>query len=242
MPVPSDHWNSVYGARPTDELSWFQAEPTMSLELIRSLRPPPRSVIDVGAGASRLADRMVDDGVEQVTVLDISEHALAAVSERLGDHPAVAFVVADITTWNPPQTWDVWHDRAVFHFLTEPVDRAAYTSAVARAVASGRRRRDRMLRAGWTNQLLGAPHRAVQPRDARRSVRPRLRARTIGARGPSNAGWDHATVHVGRDAQTIAALSGSANPSGATGVIESAVGVPDPAWNPRESTLAMAAR
>lgn len=137
MPVPSDHWNSVFSARPTDELSWFQAEPTMSLELIRSLRPPPRSVIDVGAGASHLADRMVDDGVERVTVLDISEHALTEVNERLGDHPAVAFVVADITTWSPAQTWDVWHDRAVFHFLTEPAERAAYTSAGARAVAPG---------------------------------------------------------------------------------------------------------
>lgn len=137
MPARSDHWDSVYGARPIDELSWFQAEPTMSLELIRSLRPRPTSMIDVGAGASCLADRMVDDGVGRVTVLDISEQALAAVSERLGDHPGVSFVVADITDWNPQQTWDLWHDRAVFHFLTEPADRTAYTAAAARAVSPG---------------------------------------------------------------------------------------------------------
>ena len=137
MPARSDHWDSVYGARPTDELSWFQAEPTMSLDLIRSLRPRPTSMIDVGAGASRLADRMVDDGVGRVTVLDISEQALAAVSERLGDHPGVSFVVADITDWNPQQTWELWHDRAVFHFLTEPADRTAYTAAAARAVSPG---------------------------------------------------------------------------------------------------------
>jgi SAM-dependent methyltransferase len=137
MSVRSSHWDSVYDTRPTDELSWFQAEPTMSLELIRSLRPRPRSVLDVGAGSSRLADRMVDDGVDRVTVLDISERALAAVNERLGDHPGVSFVVADITDWSPQQTWDVWHDRAVFHFLTDPADRTAYTATAARAVSPG---------------------------------------------------------------------------------------------------------
>jgi SAM-dependent methyltransferase len=137
MGVLSDHWDSVYGALPVDELSWFQAEPTRSLELIRSLRPRPTSVIDVGAGASLLADRMVDDGVDRVTVLDISERALASASERLGDHPEVSFVVADVTGWIPQQTWDLWHDRAVFHFLTEPADRTAYTKICAQAVVPG---------------------------------------------------------------------------------------------------------
>jgi SAM-dependent methyltransferase len=137
MAVRRDHWNSVYDTRPTDELSWFQAEPTMSLELIRSLRPPPRSMIDIGAGASFLADRMVADGVGRVTVLDISERALATVRDRLGNDPGVSIVVADIVEWSPDQTWDLWHDRAVFHFLTEPADRTAYTTAAARAVAPG---------------------------------------------------------------------------------------------------------
>jgi len=137
MSVRSDHWDSVYDTRPTDELSWFQAEPTMSLELIRALRPRPTSMIDVGAGASLLADRMVDEGLARVTVLDISEQALAAVSKRLGDHPGVSFEVGDITDWSPQQTWDLWHDRAVFHFLTEAAARAAYTTATARAVSPG---------------------------------------------------------------------------------------------------------
>ncbi len=88
MPAHSDHWDSVYGTRRIDELSWFQFEPTMSLELIRSLRPRPTSMIDVGAGASLLADRMVEDGMDRVTVLDISRWALEPVSERLGDPPA----------------------------------------------------------------------------------------------------------------------------------------------------------
>jgi SAM-dependent methyltransferase len=137
MPAHSDHWDSVYGSRQIDELSWFQLEPTMSLELIRSLRPRPASMIDIGAGASLLADRMVEDGIDRVTVLDISQQALAAMCERLGDHPSISIVVADITDWNPQQTWDLWHDRAVFHFLTEPADRTAYTTATARAVAPG---------------------------------------------------------------------------------------------------------
>ena len=137
MPAHSDHWDSVYGTRQIDELSWFQFEPTMSLELIRSLRPRPTSMIDVGAGASLLADRMVEDGMDRVTVLDISRWALEPVSERLGDHPSISIVVADITDWSPQQTWDLWHDRAVFHFLTEPAARTAYTTAAARAVAPG---------------------------------------------------------------------------------------------------------
>ncbi len=137
MPVRSDHWDSVYGARPIDELSWFQAEPTMSLELIRSLRPRPTSMIDVGAGASCLADRMVDDGVGRVTVLDISEQALAAVSERLGDHPGVSFVVADITDWNPQQTWELWHDRAVLHFLVDDAQQSAYFATLRQLVKPG---------------------------------------------------------------------------------------------------------
>lgn len=136
MAVRSDHWDSVYGTRQLDELSWYQDEPTMSLELIRSLRPRPASMIDIGAGASQLADCMVEDGLDRVTVLDISHEALAAVSERVGEHPSISMVVADITDWNPQQTWDVWHDRAVFHFLTEPADRESYTSTAARAVAS----------------------------------------------------------------------------------------------------------
>jgi len=137
MPIRSDHWDSVYIARPADELSWFQAEPTMSLELIRSLRPRPTSMIDVGAGASVLVDRMIDEGLDRVTILDISEQALAAPRERWSDRPGVSFVVADITDWSPPQTWDLWHDRAVFHFLTDPADRTAYATAAARAVTPG---------------------------------------------------------------------------------------------------------
>ncbi len=94
-------------------------------------------MIDIGAGASRLADRMVEDGIDRVAVLDISQQALAAVTERLGDHPSISIVVADVTDWSPQQTWDLWHDRAVFHFLTEPADRTAYTTATAQAVATG---------------------------------------------------------------------------------------------------------
>ena len=96
------------------------------------------SIIDIGGGASRLVDALVDEGFEAVTVLDLSKKALATAKARLGARGAkVRWVVADVTTWEPSETYDVWHDRAAFHFLTEPKDRAAYAERVSRAVRPG---------------------------------------------------------------------------------------------------------
>lgn len=132
-----EHWDDVYRTKALDEVSWFQAEPSTSLRLLLGTQPAPTSVIDVGAGASALADALVAAGVDDVTVLDVSEAALATVRERLADLPPDAFVVADITDWTPERTWDAWHDRAVFHFLTDPDDRAAYVAAARAALRPG---------------------------------------------------------------------------------------------------------
>jgi SAM-dependent methyltransferase len=133
------HWENVYATRGEREVSWFQERPAPSLDLIRAAGATPRSsVIDVGGGASRLVDALLADGFTAVTVLDISEAALATAKRRLGSKAAdVTWIVADITTWEPPQAYDLWHDRAVLHFLTDASDRAAYVTRLKQALRSG---------------------------------------------------------------------------------------------------------
>lgn len=134
-----DHWEHLYGAKKEDEVSWFQEDPGVSLALINQATVPrTASIIDVGGGASRLVDHLLAAGHTNVTVLDIAEAALAQTRQRLGPRGSlVNWVVADITRWKPVATYDVWHDRAVFHFLTEPEDRAAYRKALRSALAPG---------------------------------------------------------------------------------------------------------
>jgi ubiquinone/menaquinone biosynthesis C-methylase UbiE len=138
-PSRQAHWQNVYATKAENEVSWFQESPAISLELIRAAGAPPRtSVIDVGGGASRLADALIEDGYEDVTVLDVSEAALSTAQSRLGPRAArVSWLVADATTWEPSRLYDVWHDRAAFHFLTESADRSAYVERLRRAVLEG---------------------------------------------------------------------------------------------------------
>ena len=129
------HWDAVYGAREEEALTWFQAEPEPSLSLIRTHAPAGEPVVDVGGGASRLVDVLVAEG-RAVTVLDLSAEALDVSRARLGAAAGrVTWVVGDVTRWVPERTFGVWHDRAVFHFLTEPADRAGYFAALDRALA-----------------------------------------------------------------------------------------------------------
>lgn len=126
------HWEKVYEEKAPDSVSWFQERPASSLALIE--RAGGGRVIDVGGGASTLVDHLVAD--HQVTVLDISEAALGRARARLGDRASeVRWVRADAT--DPPLEgpFDVWHDRAVFHFLTDPPDRARYREALHRLLA-----------------------------------------------------------------------------------------------------------
>jgi len=133
------HWEDVYTKKGENEVSWFQESPAPSLELIAQIGATPASaVIDIGGGTSRLVDHLVDQGFEDITVLDLSEAALATAKARLGGRGAkVHWIAADATVWEPLKAYDVWHDRAAFHFLTEESDRAAYVARLERAVRIG---------------------------------------------------------------------------------------------------------
>lgn len=133
------HWQNLYTKKGENEVSWFQENPAPSLELIAQIGAPPASaIIDIGGGASRLVDNLIDRGFEDVTVLDLSEAALEAAKARLGSRAAqVHWIVADATVWEPLKAYDLWHDRAAFHFLTEERDRAAYIVRLERALKVG---------------------------------------------------------------------------------------------------------
>jgi SAM-dependent methyltransferase len=133
------HWEKVYATKGESEVSWFQETPVTSLELIRLAGAIRTSgIIDIGGGASRLADGLVSQGFGDVTVLDLSAAALAAARSRMDDNAnRVTWIAADVTIWEPSRTYDVWHDRAAFHFLTDPEDQAAYTARLRRALRPG---------------------------------------------------------------------------------------------------------
>ena len=131
------HWESVYKQKGEYQVSWFQESPAISLELLDLVGATPKSaVIDIGGGASRLVDTLVDRDYGDVTLLDLSEPAIAIAKARLGERAAaVAWIVGDVTQWEPSRSYDVWHDRAAFHFLTEVSDRAAYAARLTRALS-----------------------------------------------------------------------------------------------------------
>lgn len=133
------HWENVYATKDEHAVSWFQKRPHISLDLIRATSVnADASIIDIGAGASRLVDALINWGFKAVTVLDLSEKALATSKARLGvSGTHVRWVAANVTKWEPSQTYDVWHDRAAFHFLTETEDQAAYVERVQKAVRPG---------------------------------------------------------------------------------------------------------
>jgi trans-aconitate methyltransferase len=130
------HWEDVYRTKGERDVSWFQETPALSLELIRAAGATRLSpILDIGGGASRLVDALVGEGYAAVTVLDLSESALAAVKARLGQAAAgVTWIVADVVGWKPRQRYEVWHDRAAFHFLTDADDRTAYVACLREAL------------------------------------------------------------------------------------------------------------
>ena len=135
----SAHWENVYLTKGEAEVSWFQNSPATSLDLIRAATPDHGAAsIDIGGGASRLVDALLQDGYRDVSVLDLSANALDAAKKRIGGAASmVDWIVADATTWQPAKSYEVWHDRAAFHFLTDPRDRAAYVERLRSAVAPG---------------------------------------------------------------------------------------------------------
>jgi SAM-dependent methyltransferase len=126
--IRKDHWNHIHRTKAPDEVSWYQATPETSLGFFRELNIPlTASIIDIGGGGSRLVDNLLDLGFRDITVLDISEAAIDQTKQRLGDQAElVKWIVADVTHFNPDAIYDVWHDRATFHFLTSDEEIAAY--------------------------------------------------------------------------------------------------------------------
>ena len=136
---PKAHWNAAWGSRPSETASWYQLNPEPSLRLVQAISNAGNSVMDVGGGASGLAGALVAAGYLDVTVLDISGAALVELRKRLGLRaPRVRTVEADVLEYRfPLDGVVVWHDRAVFHFLTESSDRARYRKQLGLAVATG---------------------------------------------------------------------------------------------------------
>ncbi|MCA1437897.1 class I SAM-dependent methyltransferase [Bradyrhizobium yuanmingense] len=135
----SNHWDHVYATKGEAEVSWYQDSPAISLAMIRAAGSDrDTTIIDVGGGASRLVDALLQDGYRDIAVLDLSANALAAAKKRIGPAAStVDWIVADATMWRPTRTYDVWHDRAAFHFLTDPRDRVAYVERLRSAVRPG---------------------------------------------------------------------------------------------------------
>ncbi len=136
MKSRKEHWEQVYSTKQPHEVSWTQDRPNLSLDFIHSFNISRRaSIIDVGGGDSRLVDFLLDEGYENITVLDISERALERARARLGSRAQnVRWITSDILDFEPTQTYDCWHDRATFHFLKSSEERTKY---VAHANASG---------------------------------------------------------------------------------------------------------
>lgn len=137
---PKSHWERIYRTKLPTQVSWYQAHARRSLDLIRRVSPPPNgAIIDVGGGASTLIDDLLDAGYHDLTVLDLSATALAEARVRLDMRAgSVRWIEVDILDAPLPKAgYSLWHDRAVFHFLTAPADRARYVAQVRRAVRSG---------------------------------------------------------------------------------------------------------
>ena len=134
-----EHWEHAYETNPPDDVSWFQQEPALSLRLIAKTGVGTSDgVIDVGGGASVLVDHLLDAGFERVAVLDISGAALQHARQRLGPRAEkVTWFETDITAFRARRPFAVWHDRAVFHFLTAPADRQKYVESLQQGLTPG---------------------------------------------------------------------------------------------------------
>jgi len=133
------YWESVYSSKGEAEVSWFQEAPQPSMDLFKLVGAQPSdAVIDIGGGASRLVDHLIAAGHKDVSVLDLSSAALSQAQARLGEASSIVeWIVADASTWLPSRSYDIWHDRAAFHFLTEPKQQSRYMDRVRSALRPG---------------------------------------------------------------------------------------------------------
>ena len=140
-PGSAEYWDGRYDTIGATKVSWFQSEPTPSLAAIAALGiTTDASIVDVGGGASNLADALLATGFHDITVVDLSQRALDVTAKRLGAaHPqhTVQFVQADVREWRPERSFDLWHDRAAYHFLTDPADQQRYWDSVRGHVVLG---------------------------------------------------------------------------------------------------------
>lgn len=132
------HWEEVYENKQPHQVSWTQEKPETSLELIKNLQlPKTAKIIDVGGGDSKLADFLLEEGYTNITVLDISKAALERAKKRLGERgKQIDWIESDILNFQPQQSYDLWHDRAAFHFLTTDEDKEKYKNTVGKYVTN----------------------------------------------------------------------------------------------------------
>lgn len=130
------HWETVYETKQPNEVSWTQEKPEISLQIIHSFNLEKNAkIIDIGGGDSKLVDYLLADGFEDITVLDISEMALKRAQARLGEKASkVKWIVSDITEFEPTDQYDIWHDRATFHFLTQNTQISKYLDIARKSV------------------------------------------------------------------------------------------------------------
>lgn len=133
-----EFWEQRYCTVDHSEVSWYEPTPRLSLQMLDAAGVrPSNSLVDVGGGASALAETLWQRGHRDLTVVDASPSAMAIARDRWPEGDEVAWVATDLLEWEPDRHWDVWHDRAVFHFLTDEDERAVYGALLRRAVASG---------------------------------------------------------------------------------------------------------
>lgn len=130
------HWETIYSTKQLNEVSWYQPTPETSLNFIKALDvPKSASIIDVGGGDSFLVDNLLDLGYTDITVLDISQKAIERAKKRLGERGKnVKWIEADVSKFNPTQTYDLWHDRAAFHFLTDEREIKNYIQSAEKGI------------------------------------------------------------------------------------------------------------
>ncbi len=138
-PNLEQHWQAVYETKAATDVSWYESVPERSLELIRATGlPPEAALLDVGGGASTLVDHLLAAGFRDITVLDVAPAALEESRTRLGSaSDSLNWVAADATSWQPPRRYDLWHDRAVFHFLVDTELRDRYLGVLRAALKPG---------------------------------------------------------------------------------------------------------
>lgn len=167
MSTVQGHWDGVWQDRDPDDVSWFQARPALSFDLVDEFaRTTDAPIVDVGGGASRLVDLLLDAGYEDVTVVDVADAALAHARQRLGARARdVRWVTADVRDLELGHPVAVWHDRAVFHFLTDEADRRRYVERLEAAVRPGGHAVIATFAADGPEQCSGLPVRRHDPDD-----------------------------------------------------------------------------